>query len=80
MSGKSIAGNKCSFISFPRSGNSFLRKYLESLTGVITGSDLSVKACLATLFAGMSGEQIVDDTVWIIKSHSPFHFKGDPSF
>jgi len=41
MDGKSIAGNKCGFFSFPRSGNTFLRKYLESLTGVITGSDLS---------------------------------------
>ena len=31
--------NKVAFASFPRSGNSFLRKYLEMLTGIATGAD-----------------------------------------
>lgn len=28
-----------SYTSYPRSGNTFLRKYLENITGVATGSD-----------------------------------------
>lgn len=43
LDGKKNTGNKLAFISFPRSGNSFLRKYLESLTGVITGSDVTFR-------------------------------------
>lgn len=31
--------NKLAFASFPRSGNTFLRKYCEMLTGVQTGAD-----------------------------------------
>ena len=29
-----------SYASYPRSGNTFLRKYLENVTGVATGSDV----------------------------------------
>ena len=28
------------YATFPRTGNTFLRKYLESITGVVTGSDM----------------------------------------
>ncbi len=35
-------GNRVAFTSYPRSGNSFLRKILEQVTGVFTGSDLSL--------------------------------------
>mmetsp|Transcript_10067 Transcript_10067/g.16974 ORF Transcript_10067/g.16974 Transcript_10067/m.16974 type:complete len:130 (-) Transcript_10067:1029-1418(-) len=31
--------NAISYTSYPRSGNTFLRKYLENITGVATGSD-----------------------------------------
>lgn len=31
--------NKVAFTSYSRSGNTFLRKYLEEITGVCTGSD-----------------------------------------
>jgi len=27
------------YTSYPRSGNTFLRKYLENITGIATGSD-----------------------------------------
>jgi len=37
--GKSLGANKVAFASYPRSGNSFMRKYLEMVTGVATGSD-----------------------------------------
>ena len=35
----SLDGNKIYFTSFPRSGNSFLRRLLEEVTGIATGSN-----------------------------------------
>jgi len=37
-----MAGNRVAFTSYPRSGNSFLRKILEQVTGIFSGSDLSL--------------------------------------
>lgn len=34
-------GSKVAFQSFPRSGNTFLSRYLEHITGVVTGSDMN---------------------------------------
>ena len=42
LDGQPIKSNKIAFCSFPRSGNTFLRKYLEMLTGIATGADLSL--------------------------------------
>ena len=44
--------------SYPRSGNTLLRKYLEDITGVITGSDCDVKRKLNNdlVEMGMRGE------------------------
>lgn len=42
----SMIGNRVAFASFPRSGNSFLRKMIEQITGVFTGSDVPMKDCL----------------------------------
>lgn len=39
LDGEANPCNKVAFASFPRSGNTFLRKYLQLLTGVTTGSD-----------------------------------------
>ena len=36
----SMIGNRVAFASYPRTGNSFLRKILENITGVFTGSDM----------------------------------------
>jgi len=35
-----MSGNRIAFASYPRTGNSFLRKILENITGVFTGSDM----------------------------------------
>jgi hypothetical protein len=35
-----MKGDRVAFASFPRTGNSFLRKILEQITGVFTGSDM----------------------------------------
>lgn len=38
-SGKALEQSSVVYSTFPRSGNSLMRKYFESLTGVATGSD-----------------------------------------
>ena len=43
LDGEDIGGDKVSFQSFPRSGNTMLRKFLEVVTGVHTGSDRPLK-------------------------------------
>lgn len=35
-----------SYTSYPRSGNTFLRKYFETITGISTGSDMVMKFSL----------------------------------
>ena len=49
------------YTSYPRSGNSFLRKYFENITGIATGSDQFMKFTLNTSlqYAGFKGEGIV---------------------
>jgi hypothetical protein len=62
------------FASFPRSGNSFTRKYLESILGVVTGSDNHTLMSLFTMetsLSGFKGEFIVDNKVWVNKTHFP---------
>lgn len=80
LDGAPNKSNKIAFCSFPRSGNTFLRKYLELLTGIVTGADntLHVNVCLQML--GCMGEDIVDDTVWVVKSHSPWIMPEAPLF
>ena len=39
LDGEANPSQKVAFCSFPRSGNTFLRKYMELLTGIVTGAD-----------------------------------------
>jgi hypothetical protein len=71
LDGSPNLSNKVAFASFPRSGNTFLRKYCELLTGVQTGSDNSLHLTLDLQLMNLKGEAISDDRVWIIKTHSP---------
>lgn len=80
LDGESNKNNKVAFCSFPRSGNTFLRKYLELLTGVATGSDNTLAVNVFLQMQGMKGEDTVDDTVWIVKSHSPWIMPDVPVF
>jgi len=59
--------------SYPRSGNTLLRAYLERIMGLVTGSDVDIKRKLnsALLELGMVGEGLVDERVWIVKTHYP---------
>lgn len=62
--------------SFPRSGNTLLRGYLERIMGLVTGSDANVKCVLnqELLDLGLQGEGLVDKRVWVIKTHFPERF------
>jgi len=41
-----IDGERVCFASYPRSGSSLLRKYIELVTGSVTGSDMALWASL----------------------------------
>lgn len=69
---------KIMYSSFLRSGSTFFRKYLESITGVATGTPYSnqvvVNFALAAL--GFKGEgHFRDDKTWFVKSHFPIQFR-----
>ena len=59
--------------SYPRSGNTLLRAYLEKIMGLVTGSDCDItkKLNLALMDLGLAGEGLVDKRVWIVKTHYP---------
>ena len=63
-----------SYTSYPRSGNTMLRKYLENITGIATGSDQIMKFTLnvSLQYQGFKGESIVKDRCWINKTHYPW--------
>ena len=63
---------KIALASFPRSGNTFIRKYLELLTGVQTGGDNCLHFNVDFQMLGSKGEEIVDDSVFIVKTHYPW--------
>ena len=66
-------GDRVAFCSFPRSGNSFLRKYLEEITGICTGSDTYVEISHSLQTMGLKGESHANtDKVWITKTHHPW--------
>jgi hypothetical protein len=61
-------------VSYPRSGNSYLRQLLELRSNIYTGSDNvpNRKLALDLLISGYHGEGVANDpSVWITKSHYP---------
>lgn len=73
---------KVLYSSFLRSGSTFFRKYLESITGVATGTPYSnqiiVDFALAAL--GFKGEgHHKDEKTWFVKSHFPVQFRTPSS-
>ncbi len=64
---------RIALVSYPRSGNSFVRKLVETATGIVTGSDNRPNRTLAAslLEFGYLGEAIADNSVWVVKSHYP---------
>jgi hypothetical protein len=69
----SMEGLRTAFVSFPRSGNSFLRRLIEVTTGMVTGSDHKLELILNLQVCGLMGEGHCgeEDNVLIVKSHYP---------
>ena len=59
--------------SYPRSGNTLLRTYLEKVSHIYTGSDCDLKRPLNMQLKtmGLSGEGCLNNTVWVVKTHYP---------
>jgi hypothetical protein len=57
-----------------------MRKYFELLTGIQTGADNTLHINIPLQMMGMKGEEIVDDTVWVVKTHSPWCMPLAPKF
>jgi len=80
LDGAPNKSNKIAFASFPRSGNTFLRKYFEFLTGIQTGADNTLHINIPLQMMGLKGEDIADDSVWVVKTHSPWCMPFAPLF
>ena len=74
LDGESIAGDRVCYLTFARSGNTFLRKYLENITNIPTGSEMDVYIAMPLTLMGVIGDSIADDRTWVIKSHDPMRF------
>ena len=59
--------------SYPRSGNTLLRAYIERITGIVSGSDCDITKKLnqALMHMGLAGEGLVDKRVICVKTHFP---------
>ena len=78
LDGEPVGDEKVAYWTFGRSGNTFLRRYIELVTGVPTGSEMPVSSFQ---MSGMLGENVVDDTCWVIKTHHPMpKFPGTKEF
>ena len=55
---------------------------MEQITGVFTGSDMSIDRCFRESMLGMLGTNHVcdDQSVWITKTHFPLQFDEETSF
>lgn len=69
-------GHHIGLITFPRCGNTFMRKYMQNITGIITGADMDLMETGVFQSGAMPGEEITDASVWIKKSHDPFKPPG----
>ena len=74
LDAEDMTGNQVAFSSYPRTGNSFMRRFLEQITGIYTGSDMRVELTKNAQFIGLDGEGTVasDNLVWVTKTHYPF--------
>lgn len=70
-----LSGNRISFASFPRTGNTLLRTLIEQCTGIYTGGDMDLRIVVKQqFFSDMPGESHHNsDRVWVTKTHYPHH-------
>jgi len=62
---------KVAFTSMPGSGELTLRNLIEKVSGLSTGSTVSLNTSTQHQCLGEKGEAITDDRVWIVKTHHP---------
>lgn len=81
LDGADISGNSVAIQSFPRSGNTWLRKIMENITGVFSGSDMSFDVTIECMGSGFIGEEIdpKDNLCWFTKTHWPTESPGNLS-
>ena len=74
--GNAVEQMRLLFATYPRSGNSMMRKYFENITGTVTGTDNDVNhpPIIALQYSGFKGEGIKDNSIWITKTHFPLVF------
>jgi len=67
--------NIVTYCTYPRSGNSMMRKHFENVTGIATGSDLTIRFYMnvALQYSGFKAEGVTDNSIWINKTHFPFN-------
>jgi len=69
--------NSVVFTSWPRMGQSFLRTYLEKITGIATGCEISLDFITDQQMFPFMGEETNDASVWVKKSHWPVFIPGN---
>jgi hypothetical protein len=64
---------KVGLACYQKSGSTLLRRYLESITGIITGSDGDLTTTLDKQLkdSGLSGESILGNKIWIAQTNFP---------
>eukprot|EP00943_MAST-04B_sp_MAST-4B-sp1_P002859 g2859.t1 len=74
LNGIDEGGERIALASYPRSGNSLVRRLIESITGIVTGSDTKPGRGMAELLRnnGLIGEgETTKEKVWVVKTHFP---------
>ena len=73
LDGEELTVNKVAFQSYPRSGNTMMRTFIETVTGLFTGSDTILDASINLQTLGLCGEETTCDSnlVWVTKTHWP---------
>ena len=61
-----------------RCGNSYTRKLIEQVTGVVTGTHQPnlISSNFSLAAQGLKGEVHYDDSVWVVKTHYPLPHSG----
>ena len=72
-----LSGEKACLVSYPRSGNSFIRNYVMRASGLYTGSDIP---SVALHNSGFLGDHTTSDSnnVWVTKTHYPINQITEP--
>ena len=73
LDGAEMLGQQICFQSVPRTGNAFLRRIIELVTGVYTGSDMNLNVTLNNVAGNLAGEETVshENLCWVTKTHWP---------